>query len=77
MTDIRVTTSVDQMMVAKTIEILCPHCNNRCEVRLPWNPTQQQRQEAIRDVISNHLRVCTVATAEDGIVAEIHYPRSG
>lgn len=77
MSDIRVTTSVEKMMVAKTIEVQCPHCNNRFEVRLPWNPTMEQRQAGIRNAISDHLRVCTVATAEDGIVAEIHYPRSG
>jgi hypothetical protein len=62
--------------LAKEIRLMCPHCNNSVFVQIPWDATAEVRTRFISEGINEHRAICTAATAEQGRVYTIDYPRA-
>ena len=71
----RISETRESPLIAKTIRLICPHCNGTCFPDLPYKPTAEQRQQAIRNAIEEHRKICTAAPVEAERVYEITYPR--
>jgi hypothetical protein len=60
----------------RSVQLSCPKCGYMCEARYPWDATMEDKMKIRHEVISDHVKVCTVATGEVKRVWTLEYPRS-
>ena len=61
-------------LIAREVQLMCPHCDRAVFVRLPWKVTTEQRQRLISSAIGEHRSLCS-EPAEITRVYAISYPR--
>lgn len=60
---------------AKSVQLSCPKCGLLCEAVFPYGASEQEKIQVRHDVITDHARVCTVATGEVERIWMMEYPR--
>ena len=61
--------------VARSVQLSCPKCGLMCEAVFPYGSTNEDRIRIRHDVITEHVKVCTVATGEVLRVWDVQFPR--
>ena len=63
-------------LTTKSVQLSCPKCGYMVEARYAWDATAEDKMKIRHEVISDHVKVCTVATGEVKRVWTLEYPRS-
>lgn len=72
---VRISESRTSPVAAKSVQLSCPKCGLMCEAVYPWNATVEDKIRIRHDVITDHVKVCTVATGEVLRVWDVQFPR--
>ncbi len=75
MTQVRVSEPRTSFLAAKSVQLSCPFCGYMCEAVFPYGSTNEDRMRIRHDVITEHTKVCSVATAEVLRVWDVQPPR--
>jgi hypothetical protein len=62
--------------MAKSVQLACPKCGTMCEAVFPYGSTEEQKIRIRHAVITEHVKVCTVATGEELRVWGVEFPRA-
>ncbi len=73
---VRVSEARTSFAAAKSVQLSCPFCGYLVEAVFPYGSTHEDRMRIRHDVISEHSRVCSVATAEVLRVWKTETPRA-
>jgi hypothetical protein len=62
--------------VTRSVQLSCPKCGYLCEAKYPYYATAEDKMRIRHQVITEHVKVCSVATGEVHRVWTMEYPRS-
>ena len=74
--DLRISEDRLSFLTTKSVQLSCPKCGYLIEAKYPWNATAAAKMKIRHDVITDHVKVCTVATGEVKRVWVMEYPRA-
>ena len=74
--DMRISEDRLSFLTTKSVQLSCPSCGYMVEARYAWNATQEDKMRVRHTVITEHAKVCTVATGEVKRVWAMEYPRA-
>jgi hypothetical protein len=63
-------------MATRSVQLSCPKCGYMCEARYPYFASAEEKMRIRHDVITEHVKVCSVATGEVQRVWAMEYPRA-
>ena len=74
--EVRIREARETPWAAKSVELVCPRCSIHCECVFPYQATAEQRMRIRREVMTEHVKVCSAGPAEIQVVYPINYPRA-
>jgi len=74
--ELRVREARETPWAAKSVELVCPRCSIHCECVYPYGAEEWDKVRIRREVILEHVKVCSAGPAEVEVVYPISYPRA-
>jgi threonine synthase len=76
MTEVKVSEARTSFATAKSVQLSCPKCGYLVEAVYPYGSTGEDKMKIRHQVISEHTKVCSVATGEVQRIWLVETPRS-
>ena len=74
--ELRVREARETPATARSVELVCPRCSIHCECKFPYQATAEQMMRIRREVMTEHVKVCSAGPAEIQVVYPINYARA-